>query len=90
MSLAAVAFEACIIERHFTMDRLMEGPDHAASLEPNEFGQLTKGIREVEAALGDGGTRRLSQGEMINRENLGKALLQPSQLVQALLLNHVI
>ena len=75
VSLAAVAFEACIIERHFTMDRLMEGPDHAASLEPSEFGQLTKGIREVEAALGDGGTRRLSQGEMINRENLGKSLV---------------
>ena len=60
----------------------MEGPDHAASLEPSEFGQLTKGIREVEAALGDGGTRRLSRGEMINRENLGKSLVaaQPIKL----------
>jgi sialic acid synthase SpsE/sugar phosphate isomerase/epimerase len=75
VSLAAVALGACVIERHFTLDRLMEGPDHAASLEFNEFKELINGIREIELALGSGNSRNLSQGEMINRENLGKSLV---------------
>ena len=75
VSLAAVAFGACVIERHFTLDRAMEGPDHAASLEHVEFKRLIQGIREIEQALGDGRERRISQGEMINRENLGKSLV---------------
>jgi sialic acid synthase SpsE/sugar phosphate isomerase/epimerase len=75
VSLGAVALGACIIERHFTLDRAMEGPDHAASLTMAEFTRLIKGIREIERALGNGKERRLSQGEMINRENLGKSLV---------------
>jgi N-acetylneuraminate synthase len=75
VSLAAVALGACVIERHFTLDRTMEGPDHAASLEFAEFKQLIEGIREIEEALGDGRERTLSQGEMINRENLAKSLV---------------
>ena len=75
VSLAAVALGACVIERHFTLDRLMEGPDHAASLTSTEFKQMIEGIREIEEALGDGKTRKLSQGEMINRENLSKSLV---------------
>jgi sialic acid synthase SpsE/sugar phosphate isomerase/epimerase len=75
VSLAAVALGACIIERHFTLDRNMEGPDHAASLTMEEFNQLIQGVREIETALGDGTQRHLSQGEMINRENLGKSLV---------------
>ncbi len=75
VSVAAVALGACIIERHLSQDRTMEGPDHAASLEPAEFARLIREIREVEQALGDGKERHLSQGEMINRENLGKSLV---------------
>ncbi len=75
VSLAAVAMGACVIERHFTLDREMEGPDHAASLTRTEFARLVAGIREIEEALGEGGKRHLSQGEMINRENLGKSLV---------------
>ena len=75
VSLAAVALGAAIIERHFTLDRLMEGPDHAASLTHLEFKRLVEGIREIEESLGDGKNRVLSQGEMINRENLGKSLV---------------
>lgn len=75
VSLAAAALDACVIERHLTLDRNMEGPDHAASLEPTEFRRLIEGIREIEKALGDGNSRQLSQGEMINRENLGKSLV---------------
>lgn len=80
VSLAAVALGACVIERHFTLDRTMEGPDHAASLEKAEFGCLIEGIREIEQAVGDGRERRLSQGEMINRENLGKSLVAATAL----------
>jgi sugar phosphate isomerase/epimerase len=80
VSLAAVALGAKIIERHFTFDRNMEGPDHAASLEPTEFKALTLGIREIEQALGDGAMRSVSQGEMINRENLAKSLVAATDL----------
>ncbi|MFZ9115155.1 MAG: N-acetylneuraminate synthase family protein, partial [bacterium] len=75
VTLGAVALGACVVERHFTLDRRMEGPDHAASLEFKEFQQLITGIREIEQSLGDGRERELSQGEMINRENLAKSLV---------------
>lgn len=77
VSLAAVALGATVLERHFTLDRLMEGPDHAASLEFDEFRTLINGCREIEMALGSAESleRKLSQGEMINRENLGKSLV---------------
>lgn len=75
VSLAAVALGAVIIERHFTLDRSMEGPDHAASLTHSELKRLIEGIREIEVAMGNGESRVLSQGEMINRENLGKSLV---------------
>src|SRR3569833_2279830 len=65
VTLAAVGLGACIVERHFTLDRTMEGPYHAASLEQGEFRRLIEGIREIEQALGDGGERRISQGEML-------------------------
>jgi len=52
--LAAVALGACIIEKHFTLDRTLPGPDHRASLEPDQLGALVQGIRTVEAALGHG------------------------------------
>ena len=75
VSLAAVALGACIIERHFTLDRTMEGPDHAASLMQSEFARMVEGSREIEQSLGEGKARQISQGEMINRENLGKSLV---------------
>ncbi len=80
VSLAAAGLGACVIERHFTLDRSMEGPDHAASLEFGEFKRLVDGIREIEPALGDGAERQVSQGEMINRENLGKSLVAACDL----------
>src|SRR6201997_212913 len=76
VSIGAVALGAVVIERHITLDREMEGPDHAASLEPEEFKALVSGIREVEAARGEKlAERALSQGELINRENLAKSLV---------------
>lgn len=52
--LAAVALGACIIEKHLTLNRSLPGPDHRASLEPDEFAMMVEGIRTVESALGDG------------------------------------
>lgn len=81
VSIAAVALGAVVIERHITLDREMEGPDHAASLEPEEFKSLVSGIREVEAARGEKLAERvLSQGELINRENLAKSLVAARDL----------
>jgi N-acetylneuraminate synthase len=54
VSLAAVALGACIVEKHFTLDRNLPGPDHQASAEPAELAALVHGIRTIEAALGDG------------------------------------
>ena len=52
--LAAVALGACVIEKHFTLDKNATGPDHRASLESHEFKAMIEGIRRVEAALGTG------------------------------------
>lgn len=52
--LAAVALGACVIEKHFTLDRNLPGPDHQASLEPDKLKSMVQGIRTVEAALGHG------------------------------------
>ena len=54
VSIAAVALGASIIEKHFTLDRNLPGPDHKASLEPNELNLLVSQIRSIEKALGDG------------------------------------
>ncbi len=54
VAVAAVALGACVIEKHFTLDRNMEGPDHRASTEPAEFRRMVGCIRNIEAALGDG------------------------------------
>ncbi len=52
--LAAVALGATIVEKHFTLDRTLPGPDHRASLEPGELQAMVSGIRQVEAAMGSG------------------------------------
>lgn len=63
--IAAVAMGANVIEKHFTLDRKLEGPDHAASLEPNELKEMVMGIRNIEKALGDG-VKRPSASEEKN------------------------
>jgi N,N'-diacetyllegionaminate synthase len=64
--IAAVALGATVIEKHFTMDRNLPGPDHKASLEPNELKAMVDGIRNIERALGDG-VKRPSSSELKNR-----------------------
>lgn len=86
VTLGAVGLGSKIVERHFTFDRNMEGPDHAASLELKEFKALVSGIREIEEALGNGLVRKISQGEMINRENLAKSLVASQNLVRGIVI----
>lgn len=64
-AIAAVALGADIIEKHFTLDKNMEGPDHKASLEPHELKELVKAIRNIEKALGDG-EKKPSESEKKN------------------------
>lgn len=73
--IAAVARGAKVIEKHFTLDRNWEGNDHRVSLLPDEFRAMVQSIREVEQALGSGEARRVTQGEMMNREVLAKSLI---------------
>ena len=54
ISIAAVAMGACVLEKHFTLDRTLPGPDHKASLEPHELRAMVKAIRDVESARGSG------------------------------------
>jgi N,N'-diacetyllegionaminate synthase len=72
--IAAVALGACVIEKHFTLDRLMEGPDHKASLEPNELKAMVSAIRNIEQSLGDG-IKRPSASELKNIPIARKSLV---------------
>lgn len=74
ISLAAVALGATVIEKHFTLDRNLPGPDHQASLEPHELKAMVDGIRNIECALGDG-IKRASASEVKNRAIARKSLV---------------
>ena len=72
-SLAAVAMGATIIEKHFTLDKKLPGPDHEASLDPNELKQLVKGIRDIELAFGSG-IKGPANAEILNIKVARKSL----------------
>lgn len=74
VSVAAVAMGAIIIEKHFTLDRSMEGPDHKASLEPLELADMVKSIRHVEEAMGIGDKHPVDS-EIKNREAARKSIV---------------
>jgi len=71
---AAVALGASIIEKHFTLDKNMEGPDHKASLEPHELKAMSKAIRNIENALGDG-IKEPSPSELKNKPIARKSIV---------------
>lgn len=79
MSIAAVARGAACIEKHFTLDRSLPGPDHQASLLPDELRELVAAIRDVEAALGDG-VKRPSPSELPVRDVARKSLVAARDL----------
>ena len=64
--IAAVALGATVIEKHFTLDRNMEGPDHKASLEPDELKAMVNAIRNIEKAISGDGTKHVSNSERKN------------------------
>lgn len=72
--IAAVARGAVLIEKHFTLDKSMEGPDHKASLEPNELSAMVSAIRNVELAIGDG-VKGPRPSEMKNKSIARKSLV---------------
>ncbi len=81
ISTVASALGASIIERHLTLDRTMDGPDHAASLEPQGFQKMVRDIRQVATALGTGEEKFISRGEILNREVLGKSLVAARRIL---------
>lgn len=72
--IAAAALGARVIEKHFTLDRSLPGPDHKASLQPDELTQMVRSIREVESALGSA-VKRVAASELKNRTIARKSLV---------------
>lgn len=81
MAIAAVAMGATVIEKHFTMDRSLPGPDHQASLEPAELKAMVAAIRNIEVALGDG-IKRPTPSEVRNKPMARKSIVA-SQAIKA-------
>lgn len=82
--IAAAAMGATVIEKHLTLDRTMEGPDHRASLEQDQFAEMVQGIREIELALGNG-IKHPTSSERANLPIVRKSLvaakpIQPGEL----------
>ena len=74
VAMAAVALGATVIEKHFTLDRKLPGPDHEASLEPSELKALVRGIRNIEIALGNG-IKEPTKSELANMISARKSLV---------------
>jgi len=81
VAIAAVAMGATVIEKHFTLDRNLPGPDHQASLEPAELKAMVAAIRNIEVALGDG-IKRLTPSEVRNKPIARKSLVA-TQVIKA-------
>lgn len=71
---AAAALGAAVIEKHFTLDKNMEGPDHRASLEPAQLREMVRAVRNIEAAMGDG-IKQPSESEKKNIEIVRKSIV---------------
>ena len=79
VSIAAVAMGASCIEKHFTLGRNMEGPDHKASLEPEQLKDMVKAIRNIELALGNG-IKKISKSEMQNIKIVRKSIVAKNKI----------
>ncbi len=79
VAIAAVSLGASVIEKHFTLDRALPGPDHKASLEPAELKAMIAAIRNVETALGDG-IKRLTQSERRNCQVARKSIVAAREI----------
>ena len=74
VAIAAIALGACVIEKHFTLDRNLPGPDHRASIEPPELARMVRSIRNIELAMGDG-IKRSRASEEKNKPMARKSLV---------------
>lgn len=72
--IAAAALGACVIEKHFTLDKTLEGPDHKASLEPDELAAMVRAVRNIEKALGSG-EKHVTPSEAKNRPVARKSIV---------------
>lgn len=79
VAIAATALGASIIEKHFTLDRTLPGPDHKASLEPDELKSMIQAIRNIDVAMGDG-IKRLTPSEVRNQTIVRKSIVA-SQII---------
>jgi N-acetylneuraminate synthase len=78
---AAAALGACVIEKHFTLDKSMQGPDHKASLDPVELQHMVASIRHVEMAMGDG-VKKPTASELKTREVARKSIVVASRIYE--------
>jgi len=85
VSIAAAALGACIIEKHFTLNHGLEGPDHASSLEPWDFKRMADGIRVARKALGSR-RKKLTASELDNRRTMRRSLVYSRHLAAGTLL----
>ncbi|MDE6331973.1 MAG: N-acetylneuraminate synthase [Muribaculaceae bacterium] len=74
VAIAAAALGAEVIEKHFTLDRTLPGPDHVASLEPSELSSMVRAVRNIEKAMGNG-EKRVSESERSNRAAARKSIV---------------
>lgn len=86
VDIAAVAMGACCIEKHFTLDKTMEGPDHKASLEPDELKAMIKAIRNIELALGSS-VKKPSKSEIPNIQIARKSIVANLDIKKGEILN---
>jgi N,N'-diacetyllegionaminate synthase len=80
--IAAVAIGAKVIEKHFTLDRNLPGPDQLASLEPEELKAMVHAIRNIELAISGNGTKQVSESEMKNIEIARKSIVAKTDIVK--------
>ena len=80
--IAAVALGATVIEKHFTLDKTLPGPDHKASLEPDELKAMVMAIRNIEKAIGGSGLKEVSASELKNKPIVRKSIVAAKRIVK--------
>ena len=86
--IAAVALGAIVIEKHFTLDRNLPGPDHRASLEPNELKSMVKSIRNIEKALTGSEIKEPSKSELKNKQIIRKSIIALKPITKGEIFNN--
>jgi len=86
--IAAVALGAIVIEKHFTLDRNLPGPDHKASLEPNELKLMVKSIRNIEKAISGSKIKEPSKSELKNKQIIRKSIVAIKPIIKGEVFNN--